>query len=66
MDILTAYDATGRVISYSILMEFRIPPLHLPVEEVQLSKEDIFVFLTMHHSRELFHLPTLMHNSFIH
>jgi hypothetical protein len=25
-----------------------------------------FVFLTVHHSIDLFHLPTLMHNSFIH
>jgi len=24
------------------------------------------VFLTVHHSTDLFHLPTLMHNSFIH
>jgi hypothetical protein len=24
------------------------------------------VFLTVHHSIDLFHLPTLMHNSFIH
>ena len=23
-------------------------------------------FLTVHHSIDLFHLPTLMHNSFIH
>jgi len=25
-----------------------------------------YVFLTVHHSIDLFHLPTLMHNSFIH
>ena len=27
--------------------------------------EDFDVFSTVHHSRDLFHLPTLMHNSFI-
>ena len=25
-----------------------------------------YVFLTVHHSIELFHIPTLLHNSFIH
>jgi len=37
---MTAYDAVGRVILYNILMEFGIPPQHLPEEEeVQLIKE---------------------------
>jgi len=45
MDVPTAYDAVGRVISYNILMEFCIPLLHLPVEKVQLSKEDFMVTL---------------------
>jgi len=40
MDVMTAYDAVGRVILYNILMEFGIPPQHLPEEEeVQLIKE---------------------------
>jgi len=25
-----------------------------------------YIFLTVHHSIDLFHLPTLVHNSFIH
>jgi len=43
MDVPTAYDAVGRVILYNILMEFGIPPLHLPEEEVRLSKEEFGV-----------------------
>jgi hypothetical protein len=40
MDVMTAYDAVGRVILYNILMEFGIPPQYLPEEEeVQLIKE---------------------------
>ena len=33
---------------------------------IQYMIEYFDVFLTMHHSIVLFHLPTLMHNSFIH
>jgi hypothetical protein len=47
MDVLTAYDTVGRVILYNILMEFHIPPLHLPVEEVQLSKEEFGVSMEL-------------------
>jgi hypothetical protein len=43
MDVPIASDAVGMVISYNILMEFCIPPLHLPVGEVQLSKEEFGV-----------------------
>lgn len=38
-----SWQPVGRVILYSILMEFGLPPLHLPVEEVQLSKEEFDV-----------------------
>ena len=51
----------------------RCSNLHLPYvgrtvsEQDGKTKEYIFWgFLTVHHSIDLFHLPTLMHNSFIH
>ena len=47
MDVPTACDAAGRVILCNILMEFRIPPLHLPVEEVRLSKEEFGVSMEL-------------------
>jgi hypothetical protein len=46
-DIPTAYDAVGMVILYNILMEFGIPSLQLPVEEVSLSKEEFGVSMEL-------------------
>jgi len=42
--------------------------LDVPIINKEESMRVVFfyVFLTMHHSIDLFHLPTLMHNSFIH
>ena len=34
--------------------------------QAQHLKTEFDVFLTVHHSTDSFHLPTLMHNSFIH
>jgi len=41
---------------------------YLPYVKLRINiPEDILMFfLTVHHSINLFHLPTLMHNSFIH
>jgi len=45
------------VISYSFVAE---------VKRFKTLPTFFYVFLTVHHSIDLFHLPTLMHNSFIH
>ena len=34
--------------------------------DLETSKISFDVFLTVHHSIDLFHLPTLMHSSYIH
>jgi hypothetical protein len=47
MNVRTAYGAVGRAIFYNILTEFRIPPLHLPVEDIQLSKEQFGVSMEL-------------------
>ena len=39
-----------------------LPFIYTPVSKFA----SILTFLTVHHSIDLFHLPTLMHNSFIH
>jgi len=40
--------------------------LYISQELINILCTFFYVFLTVHHSIDLFHLPTLMQNSFIH
>ena len=65
-------------ISLVKIMETTFSVVRIPLQTVTkgfrlrykdyISQTDLFfdVFLTVHHSTELFHLSTLMHNSYIH
>ena len=65
------------MILYTLTPLRHVSELQYHLQEVNTKLTSIFskieyihtnfdVFLTVHHSIDLFHLPTLMHNSFIH